>query len=86
MRFRSQDFAVHVWIRGTHVSTSMFAPSCLHISSLKSFGAATTDVQSVVVDNFTVYIERDPNRLDRVYVYAYQNESVVDDHIVCISQ
>tara|TARA_X000000368_G_scaffold34159_1_gene25030 strand:+ start:282 stop:539 length:258 start_codon:yes stop_codon:yes gene_type:complete len=72
MSVRAQELVEHVHIRGTKVSTSLLAPSLLHVSVVQSLGLPSTN-GSTVVDNHTVYFEFDRNNDDVVWVHAYKN-------------
>ena len=83
VRIRAEELVDHVNIRGTHVSTSMVAPSRLHVSVVKSFGMPGRN-GNVICDNHTVYIRYDINTPDRVHVWACQNDSTSDDNVCVI--
>ena len=78
VRVRAQELVDHVSIRGTKISTSMMAPSLLHVSVVQSFGMPSCH-GNVVCDNHTVYIRYDAFNADRVHVWAYKNDAT-DDH------
>ena len=75
---RAQELVDHVSIRGTKISTSMMAPSLLHVSVVQSFGLPGLH-GNVVCDNHTVYVRYDALRTDRVHVWAYKNDSDHED-------
>lgn len=80
MSVRSDEIVNHVRIRGTFVSTSMVAPSLLHVSVVESFGLPGYH-GNVIVDNYTVYIRYNERNTDTVSVWASKNESTSYDEI-----
>lgn len=73
VRVRAQELVDHVTIRGTQVSTSMLAPSLMHVSVVQTLGMPGRH-GNIVVDNHTVYVRYDTKNSDRVHVWAYKNE------------
>ena len=53
VRVRAQELVDHVTIRGTQVSTSMIAPSLMHVSVVQTFGMPGRHGH-VVCDNHTI--------------------------------
>lgn len=84
VRIRAQELVDHVTIRGTCVSTSMIAPSRLHVNVVQSFGLPGRN-GNVVCDNHTVYIRYDQFHPERVHVWACQNDSTSDEGICTVS-
>ena len=83
VRVRAQELVEHVTIRGTQVSTSMVAPSLMHVSVVQSFGMPGRHGH-VICDNFTVYVRYDHKNTDHVHVWAYKNEPTsVDEEWQC---
>ena len=79
---RVQELVDHVTIRGTQVSTSMVAPSLLHVSVVQAFGMPSRN-GNVICDNYTVYIRYDSLKADRVHVWAYKNDPTEVDEWPC---
>jgi hypothetical protein len=73
VRVRAQELVEHVTIRGTQVSTSMVAPSLLHVSVVQAFGMPGRHGH-VVCDNYTIYVRYDTKNVDHVHVWAYKND------------
>ena len=65
-------------IRGTHVSTSMVAPSLMHVSVVQTFGMPGRNGH-VVCDNHTIYMRYAHKNADHVYVWAYKNDPTSAD-------
>lgn len=80
VRVRAQELVDHVTIRGTKVSTSMLAPSLMHVSIVQTLGMPGLH-GNVVVDNHTVYVRYDTKNPDHVHVWAYKNEPTSEDDI-----
>jgi len=69
MSVRVDDLVSHVCVRGTHVSTSMWAPSRLHAHVLEGWGMPNAR-NVTVVDDVTVYIRWDLRDPDVLYAWA----------------
>ncbi len=80
VRVRAQELVDHVTIRGTQVSTSMLAPSLMHVSVVQAFGMPGRH-GNVVVDNHTVYVRYHTQNPDLVHVWAYKNEPTSEDDL-----
>ncbi len=78
VRVRGQDLVNYVKIRGTDVSTSMLAPSVLHVSVVQSFGLPGIN-GTVVCDGCTVHVSYDRNDSNKVRVWAVRNEPETED-------
>jgi len=70
---RAQELVKYTSIRGTQVSACMFSPSLLHASVMQNFGVPDRH-GTVIVDNHTVYMRRDRQNPNLLYVYAFKNE------------
>ena len=73
MSVRLEQFAEHTSVRGTQVSTCMFAPSTLHSSVLRSWGLPNAH-GAVVVDGTTIYVRFDHRNPDVVYAWAHLSD------------
>ncbi len=74
MSIRLPGVASHTHVRGTHVSTSMFAPSELHTRVLQSWGLPNSK-NVVVVDGTTIYIRWDHRNPDLIHCWAHVDEA-----------
>ena len=83
VRVRAQELVEHVTIRGTKVSTSMVAPSLMHVSVVQTFGMPGRH-GNVICDNHTVYIRFDTHHTDQVHVWAYKNDPTEADEWTCV--
>ena len=78
VRVRAQELVEHVTIRGTQVSTSMLAPSLMHVSVVQTFGMPGRN-GNVVCDNYTIYVRYDTKNTDHVHVWAYKNDPTSEE-------
>ena len=82
MSVRAQELVEHVTIRGTKISSSVLAPSLLHVSVVQSLGLPGSQ-GSAIVDNHTVYFEFDHSNEDVVWVHAYKNGPTSEQDVMC---
>ncbi len=82
VRVRAQELVDHVTIRGTKVSTSMVAPSLMHVSVVQTFGMPGRH-GNVVCDNHTVYMRFCTENTNHVWVWAYKNDPTSADEWTC---
>lgn len=80
---RAQELIKYTSIRGTQVSACMLAPSLLHVSVTQSFGVPDRH-GNVIVDNHTVYMRRDRQNPDHMYVYAFKNDPTSASEEWCV--
>jgi hypothetical protein len=78
VRVRGQDLVNYVKVRGTDVSTSMLAPSVMHVSVVQSFGMPGIQ-GSVVCDGYTINVSYDRKDSSKVHVWAVQNEPETEE-------
>ena len=78
VRVRVQELVEHVTIRGTQVSTSMVAPSLMHVSVVQTFGMPGRHGH-VICDNYTVYVRYDHKNTDHVHIWAYMNDPTSEE-------
>ena len=83
VRVRAQELVDHVTIRGTQVSTTMIAPSLMHVSVVQTFGMPGRHGH-VVCDNHTIYVRYDHKNPEHVHVWAYKNDPTsADEEWLC---
>lgn len=63
----------YVFVRGTCVSTCMFAPSKLHVTVVQSFGLPNQH-NLLVVDSFLLHMRFDKEDEELVHVWAQTME------------
>ena len=59
----------HVWVRGTCLSTSLIAPSTLHVTVVHQFGLPNRH-GIISCDNYSVHLRFDTKNDQLVYVWA----------------
>lgn len=78
-----REVVEHVHVRGTAVSTSMMAPSTLHVSVVEKFGLPNR-YGTIQCDDYLLHVRFDYRNESLVHVWAQQTQEQQRNVSACV--